>query len=433
MTSLRDLLADTYGAFLGFGLAMAIVWALTPAVGELARRMGVMDEPAARKIHQVAIPRLGGIAIFFGVIVPGLLFLSNEPAVRGILAGAALITLLGVLDDIRDIRPLTKFLGQLAIAVLLVLHGVNVQNLSIPGVGILSLGLLGIPFSLLWVVAFMNIVNFIDGMDGLAAGVCAISSITFAIIAISLGRYDMGILAAVVAGATIGFLWHNFHPASIFMGDSGSLLLGFLMAAISLQGFLKGVATIALLIPLLVLGIPIFDTGFAILRRVKNRRPIYAADRGHLHHRFSNLGYSQRQTVVILYSWSALMSLLALSMRFAPVWMTVAIALVVFGISAYLGYVLEILRLSKFLRLFGRPPGQSVAGAAPALIPGEGPVTAAPGRPGDGEATGTPAAPLLGGAGEAASLLEPSLERPATEEEWSLKQVGRPEDGKGSS
>ena len=123
----------------------------------------------------------------------------------------------------------------------------------------------------------------------------------------------MGILAAIVAGATLGFLWHNFYPASIFMGDSGSLLLGFLLAAISLQGFLKGVAAVALLIPLLVLGIPIFDTGFAILRRVKNRRPIYMADRGHLHHRFANLGYSQRQTVVILYSWSALMSLLALS------------------------------------------------------------------------------------------------------------------------
>jgi UDP-GlcNAc:undecaprenyl-phosphate/decaprenyl-phosphate GlcNAc-1-phosphate transferase len=366
---LNDLLADTYGAFLGFGLAMVIVWGLTPVVGGFARRMGVLDQPAARKIHQVATPRLGGIAIFFGVIVPGLLFISHEPVVRGILAGAALVTLLGVLDDTRDIPPLTKLAGQLAVALLLVLYGVRVEWLTIPGLGVVPLGWVGIPFSVIWVVAFMNIVNFIDGMDGLAAGVCAISSLTFAVIAVSLGQFEMGILAAIVAGATIGFLWHNFHPASIFMGDSGALLLGFLLGAISLQGTLKGVATVALLIPLLVLGIPIFDTGFAIARRVKNRRPIYAADRGHLHHRFSNLGFSQRQTVIILYSWSGLMSLLALAMRFAPVWLVLAIAVIVGAVSAYLAYMLEILRWSKFLTLIGRSPIPGPV-AEPATEPG---------------------------------------------------------------
>jgi UDP-GlcNAc:undecaprenyl-phosphate/decaprenyl-phosphate GlcNAc-1-phosphate transferase len=361
----QDLLIDTYGAFLGFGLAMVIVWGLTPVVGGFARRMGVLDQPAARKIHQVATPRLGGIAIFFGVIVPGLLFLSQEPVVRGILAGAALVTLLGVMDDTRDIPPLAKLAGQLGVALLLVLYGVRVEWITVPGIGVIPLGWVGIPFSVIWVVSFMNIVNFIDGMDGLAAGVCAISAFAFTIIAVSLGQYDMAILAAIVAGATTGFLWHNFHPASIFMGDSGALLLGFLLGAISLQGTLKGVATVALLIPLLVLGIPIFDTGFAIARRVKNRRPIYAADRGHLHHRFTNLGYSQRQTVVILYSWSASMSVLALAMRFAPVWLIAALAVVVGGISVYLAYLLEILRWSKFTRLFGGPAPAPMATAAP--------------------------------------------------------------------
>ncbi|GAB4247863.1 MAG: MraY family glycosyltransferase [Thermoleophilia bacterium] len=350
MSQVQDLLADTYGAFLGFGLAMAIVWALTPVVGEFARRMGIIDQPAARKIHAVPTPRLGGIAIYFGVIVPSLLFLSSDPVVRGILAGASLSVLLGLVDDVRDVPPRLKLLGQVAAAVILVFYGVRVETLSIPFLGILSLGGLGIVFSVIWVVSIMNIVNFIDGMDGLAAGVCAIASVTFSIIAISLGRYDMGILAAILAGSTIGFLWHNFHPASIFMGDSGSLLLGFLLAAISLQGFLKGVATVALLIPLAVLGLPIFDTGFAILRRVKNRQPIYVADRGHLHHRFSNLGYTQRQTVVILYSWSASLSALALAMRFAPVWAALSLGAVVAGYSAYLGYRLEILRWSKFVR-----------------------------------------------------------------------------------
>ena len=171
--------------------------------------------------------------------------------------------------------------------------------------------------------------------------------------------YDMGILAAAVAGSTLGFLRHNFHPARIFMGDSGSLLLGFLLAAITLQGFLKGVATVALVIPLLVLGIPIFDTGFAILRRVKNRRPVYLADRGHLHHRFSNLGYSQRQTVAIIYAWSGLMSAVALAMRFAPKWVTGVLGAVAGIVSLALAYKLEILRWHKVTQLLGgatRPP-----------------------------------------------------------------------------
>lgn len=362
MTAVDQFFADTYRAFAGFGLALVVAWFVTPFAGDLARRLGAMDQPAARKIHAVPTPRLGGVAIFFGVLIPSLLLLSNEGVVRAVLVGASLITLVGVVDDVRGTRPLIKLGLQLGVALILVLYGVRVETLSIPGLGIVVLGWVGVPFTLLWVVALMNIVNFIDGMDGLAAGVCAISAVTFAIIAVSLGRLDMGILAAVVAGSTLGFLWHNFHPASIFMGDSGSLLLGFLLAAITLQGFLKGVATVALVIPLLVLGIPIFDTGFAILRRVKNRRPIHVADRGHIHHRFSNLGYSQRQTVAIIYAWSGLMSLVALAMRFAPVWLTGVLAGLAVVVSAYLGYVLEILRWGKVVNLVRKAgPGLPVA------------------------------------------------------------------------
>jgi UDP-GlcNAc:undecaprenyl-phosphate/decaprenyl-phosphate GlcNAc-1-phosphate transferase len=352
---LLNLLTDYHVAFafLGLGVAMAIVWALTPVVAGFARRFGAMDEPEARKIHAVATPRLGGIAIFFGVMIPSLFFLSGDRTVRGILLGACLVTLVGFLDDVRGMSPLVKLGGQVVVAGILAYYGVRVQTLALPGIGILSLGWTGIVFSMLWIVAIMNIVNFIDGMDGLAAGVCGISAITFSIIAISLGRFDMGILAAIVAGSTLGFLWHNFYPASIFMGDSGSMLLGFLLAVISLEGPLKGVATVALVIPLLVLGIPIFDTGFAILRRVKNRRPIYLADRGHLHHRFANLGYSQRNTVIILYSWSGLMSLLALAMRFAPRWLVIIVAVIVGAVSLYLAYVVEIFRWSKVQMLLG--------------------------------------------------------------------------------
>lgn len=353
MKTLSEFIADTWRAFAGLGLAAAITLVLTPVVAELARRMGALDAPSARKIHSEPTPRLGGIAIYFGVIIPSLLFLSPEGTMRGILVGASLITLVGVLDDVRGTKPFLKLGLQVVVAGILVLYGVRLETVTLPGVGILVLGWVAVPFSLIWVVAIMNIVNFIDGMDGLAAGVCAISSVTFAIIAISLGRIDIGVLAAITAGATTGFLYHNFHPASIFMGDSGSMLLGFLLAAISLQGFLKGVAAVALVIPLLVLGIPIFDTGFAILRRIKNRQPIYVADRGHLHHRFANLGYSQRQTVVILYSWSGLMSVVALCKQFAPVWVTAVAATVAVIVSALLAYKLEILRWRK---LTGRWP-----------------------------------------------------------------------------
>ncbi len=347
MSALLSFIADTYGVLLGFALAAGIALVMTPVAGELARRVGAIDQPQERKIHSVPTPRMGGVAIFFGVIIPSLLLLSGDGPVRGILVGASLITLVGVLDDVRGTRPVVKLALQVGVAVILVLYGIRVDTVSIPGVGILVLGWAGYPFTVLWVVALMNIVNFIDGMDGLAAGVCAISSVTFAIIAVSLGRLDMGILAAVVAGSTLGFLWYNFYPASIFMGDSGSLLLGFLLAAITLQGFLKGVATVALVIPLMVLGIPIFDTGFAILRRVKNRRPIHIADRGHIHHRFSNLGYSQRQTVMIIYAWSALMSLLALAMRFAPFWLVASLGVLAVVVSLAIGYKLEILRWKK--------------------------------------------------------------------------------------
>ena len=352
--ALSEFVADTWRAFAGLGLAMAITWALTPVVGELARRMGALDAPSARKIHSEPTPRLGGIAIYFGVIIPepSLLVARGHDAghPRGSFAhhvGRSAGRRAGH-EAVRQVRPAVRRRGHPGA----VRGPAGDHHPARAWASWCSAGW-SVPFSLIWVVAIMNIVNFIDGMDGLAAGVCAISSVTFAVIAISLGRIDIGVLAAITAGATTGFLWHNFYPASIFMGDSGSMLLGFLLAAITLQGFLKGVAAVALLIPLLVLGIPIFDTGFAILRRIKNRQPIYVADRGHLHHRFANLGYSQRQTVVILYSWSGLMSVVALCMRFAPVWVTAVAAAVAVVVSALLAYELEILRWRK---LTGRWP-----------------------------------------------------------------------------
>lgn len=339
-------ITGTKYAIIAFVVAAAIVFMITPTVGSIARFMGAMDEPDERKIHVDPVPRLGGLAIFFGFIIPALLFLELTNEMKGVLVGASVITLFGAVDDLRGTSPLVKFSGQMIAASCLVVYGVRVDYFTLPVFGSIDLvPALAIPLTLLWVVALINIVNFIDGMDGLAAGVCTIAAGTFAVIAISLGRPGAGILAAILAGTTLGFLRHNFFPASIFMGDSGSMLLGFVLAAVTVHGVLKSVAAVTLVIPLLILGVPIFDLSFTILRRLKNRQSIFRPDRGHLHHRLFNIGFSQRKAVLVLYAWCSLMSSLALSMRFAPGFVTVILAGVAIAVSIYLVYLLEILKI----------------------------------------------------------------------------------------
>ncbi len=177
---------------------------------------------------------------------------------------------------------------------------------------------IGVPLTIVWIVAVMNMVNFLDGMDGLAAGVCAISGVTFAVIALSLGKVDAAVLSAIVAGACVGFLRHNFFPARIFMGDSGALVLGFTLASVSVAGLLKTASTVVLFLPLLVLAVPIIDTSFVVLKRLKYRQPISTADRSHLHHRFINIGFSQRRAAVTMWAWTASLGAAALATRFIP-------------------------------------------------------------------------------------------------------------------
>ncbi len=327
-------------------LAAVIVLLITPTVTNLAKRMGAIDQPDDRKIHEDPIPRLGGMAIFFGFIIPALLFLPLTSEMKGVMLGAVIITLFGAVDDFRGTSPLVKFAGQFIAAGCLVYYSIRIDFVTLPFIGTMELTpVIAIAATMLWVVVLVNILNFIDGMDGLAAGVCTIAAVTFSIIAISLGRSEAAILAAILAGTTLGFLRYNFHPASIFMGDSGSMLLGFVLAAVTVGGVLKSVATVTLVLPLLILGIPIFDLSFAILRRAKNRRSIFRPDRGHLHHRLFNIGFSQRKAVLVLYGWVLLMSSLALSMRFAPGFVTAILALVVMLVSLYLIYLLEILKI----------------------------------------------------------------------------------------
>lgn len=341
----------------GAAIALGIVVLLTPAVGGMARLLGVVDRPDERRLNRRPIPRLGGLAIFLGIIVPSLAFLDLSSETRGVLLGAAIATVVGAVDDFRGLSPPVKLGGQLVAASIPPMFGVWIDHFTLPLLGVVDLpAWLGVPLSMLFIVAVMNMVNFLDGMDGLAAGVCGIAGATYAILALSLGKTDPAILSAIVAGACLGFLRHNFFPARIFMGDSGALSLGFILAAVSIQGLLKTASTVVLVLPLLVLAIPIIDTSFVVARRLKHNRPIYAADRGHLHHRFMNIGFSQRRAAVTMWLWCATLAGAALATRFLPLrpggeWNLVdsivvgSIALVALAFSVYVVYLLEIVKL----------------------------------------------------------------------------------------
>jgi UDP-GlcNAc:undecaprenyl-phosphate/decaprenyl-phosphate GlcNAc-1-phosphate transferase len=342
----------------GFLVALGVVLVLTPAVGRFARILGVVDQPGeTRRIHLRPVPRLGGIALLLGIFVPALAFLSLEGPYRGILLGAAVATTVGVIDDFRGLPWWGKLGGQGAAAAIAIGFGVQIDRFTFPILGIHDLpDWVGVPATFVWIVAIMNMVNFLDGMDGLAAGICAIAGSTFAIIALSLGKPQAAILSAIVAGACFGFLRHNFYPARIFMGDSGAMLLGFTLATLSIQGLLKTAATVALFFPLLVLAVPIIDTAFVFAKRLKYRRPLYAADRTHLHHRFVNIGFSQRRAALYMYAWCGTLAAAALATRFLPprphgqidysnALVDGLIALAAIGASVYIVYLLEIVKL----------------------------------------------------------------------------------------
>jgi UDP-GlcNAc:undecaprenyl-phosphate GlcNAc-1-phosphate transferase len=364
-------------ALWGFLVAGVVAFAMAPLVARLARNLGAMDMPRERGLSDEPTPRLGGIAILAGVAVAALLFLplfgDSEVAkqTRGIMLGAVVITLVGTADDIWDLPAPVKLLGQAGAAVIPVLAGVRVETFTLPFLGHVDLADASGPVTVLGMVAVMNVVNFTDGVDGLAAGVCTIAAATLAIIALSLDKACLdgsatctgaGVLAAITAGASFGFLYHNFHPASIFMGDAGSNLLGLLLACIAIQGTIKTAAIVALFFPLAVLAVPIVDGAFVVMKRIKYRRPVYEADRWHLHHRLANIGFSQRRTVLYLYGWTLALAALALALRFIPYsdnhghfhvgWTLVLVAfgMLALGASLYLVYVLEILKFTRFRR-----------------------------------------------------------------------------------
>jgi UDP-GlcNAc:undecaprenyl-phosphate GlcNAc-1-phosphate transferase len=359
-------------AYLAFLVAGVLTLLLVPLTKRLALRVGAIDYPAERKLHTIPTPKLGGLGILGGVLVAGLIWLPSDTESHSILIGAVAIAWVGVLDDVFDLNAGVKLLGQTVAVVIPVSVGVTVDNftfpffgrltpgtvdlLTLPGGGVVHLGDVA---TVIGIVAMINVINLIDGVDGLAAGVAVISGLTLATIALSLDRTAAGVLAAIVAGAALGFLRWGFPPASTFMGDTGSNLLGYLLGTVAVQGALKTNAVIALFIPLIILAVPILDTGFVVAKRLKYRRPVYKADRWHFHHRMADIGFSQRRTLLYLYGWTAVMAALALALRFIPysddhghfdpLWTAV---IAVFGLlalaaSIYLIEVLEILKLRQ--------------------------------------------------------------------------------------
>jgi UDP-GlcNAc:undecaprenyl-phosphate GlcNAc-1-phosphate transferase len=305
------------GSFIApFFLALLISFISTPLVRKLAFKIGAVDIPKDdRRIHKEPMPLIGGLAIFFSVIAVTLIFLPLNREIVSILIGGTIIVIGGVIDDLRELNPKTKFVFQIIAGLIIIYGGVKVDFVTNPFTkdsSLIYLHWLSIPITLFWIVGITNTLNFIDGLDGLSAGVAMISSITLMIVAGKFGYTSVIILSASIAGACLGFLPFNFNPAKIFMGDTGALFLGFMLAAITIEGVMKSVATIAIVAPILILSVPIFDTTFAIFRRLLNGQSIASADKGHLHHRLLNKGYSQKKSVLILYAMSAGFGLFAI-------------------------------------------------------------------------------------------------------------------------
>jgi UDP-GlcNAc:undecaprenyl-phosphate GlcNAc-1-phosphate transferase len=363
---------DALEALLAFLLAGTVALLLVPFTDRLARRVGAIDAPNDRSLHETPTPSLGGLAILVGVLAAGLIFLPWDGETRAILGGALVIATVGFLDDAFELGAAPKLLGQTVAVIIPVAAGVEVTSFTFPFLGALDPGSvqlftlpgdvsvdLGAVGTVIGIVAAINVINLIDGVDGLAAGVCTISALALAAIALSLDRNAAGVLAALTAGASLGFLRHGFPPARTFMGDTGSNLLGYLLGVVAVQGALKTNAVIALFLPLIILTVPILDTGFVVAKRLKYRRPIYRADRWHFHHRMTNIGFSQRRTLAYLYGWTLVMAGLALALRFVPYsddhghfdafWTAVmaACGLLALAASVYLVEVLEILKLRR--------------------------------------------------------------------------------------
>ena len=310
---------NTLYLFCAFIVAFVFSFATTPIVKKLAIKIGAVDVPKdGRRMHKEPIPRLGGLAIICGFLVSVLCFNTGfNKQFMAIIAGAAIIVVMGIIDDCKNLDAKLKFIIQIIAALVVIYFGdIRINVFTNPNIFSNELywvlpQWLSITITIIWIVFITNAVNFIDGLDGLAAGVSAIMSVSLVFISVRLGEYSIALIGIAMMGGCFGFLPFNFNPAKIFMGDTGSTFLGFMLATVSIQGVFKSYAVISFVVPLLILGLPLFDAMFAMLRRIMTGKSPMAADRGHLHHRLIDMGFSQKQTVFILYAISGVLGITA--------------------------------------------------------------------------------------------------------------------------
>jgi UDP-GlcNAc:undecaprenyl-phosphate/decaprenyl-phosphate GlcNAc-1-phosphate transferase len=301
---------------------------LTPIVKKLAFKIGATDKPNHRKVHSRIMPRLGGLAIFLSFVIGMKFFNPIGEYHLPIMIGSMIIILTGILDDIKEISPKVKLAGQIAAAAVVVIYGgLKVEFINLPFGGIIDFGYLSIPLTMIWIIGITNAINLIDGLDGLAGGVSTIALLTIAGMSMVMDNYYVLVVSLIAAASTAGFLFYNFHPAKIFMGDSGALFLGYIISVLSLLGY-KNVTFISLVIPVIILGVPISDTFFAIVRRIVNKQPISAPDKSHLHHCLIRAGFTHRQTVLLIYAMAAIFGLVAFIFSQATVWGSMIVILV---------------------------------------------------------------------------------------------------------
>ncbi|MCB9708684.1 MAG: undecaprenyl/decaprenyl-phosphate alpha-N-acetylglucosaminyl 1-phosphate transferase [Myxococcales bacterium] len=338
-----------------FAFAVAAVCAalLTPVVRVIAVRCGVVDVPGSRRMHRHNVPRLGGLAIGAAFLLPflALWFLNSQLArlffkeplyMLGLGGGSIIVAALGALDDLRGVRAWHKLGIQTIAALVAFLSGYRIDAITLPGLGTLSMGIFAVPITVLWIVAVINALNLIDGLDGLAAGVAFFACVTNFVVSAMGANHLVMLVSASLGGAVLGFLVYNFNPATIFMGDSGSMLLGYVLATMSLLGSsIKSSTTVAILVPLVALGLPIIDTLFAMARRILERRPVFSPDKGHIHHRLLELGITHRRAVLILYGISVLCTASAIALSLGRSWqigsVLLALSAILFGLFRFAG------------------------------------------------------------------------------------------------
>lgn len=330
-----------------FVIALVVSYALTPSVKKLAIKIGAVDRPNARKVHTHVIPRLGGLAIYISFMAAVLFCVPLQHELVGMLLGCTAIVAVGIWDDICNIPAKVKLVGQILAACIPIAFGIQIEWLTNPFGDIIVLPeLIAIPVTIFWIIGFTNTVNLIDGLDGLAAGVAFIASISMFLLAYNLNQFLPALVIVSMAGAALGFLQYNFNPAKIFMGDTGSMLLGYTLSVAAVLGLVKTAATVALVVPIIALGLPILDTTFAIIRRKMSGVPIFQPDKGHLHHRLLALGMTQKQAVLIMYFVSMILGIVALFVANVSYKTGIVTVLVVLAVIIYSAKRIGILRKS---------------------------------------------------------------------------------------